>query len=53
MSEGPQVHVRMPPRLHERVKEIAEVQDISMNQAIVLLLTSATGGFQFSEKGEE
>lgn len=53
MSEAAQVHLRLPPRLHERLKEIAAEQDVSMNQVIVLLLASATGGFEFSTEGEE
>jgi predicted HicB family RNase H-like nuclease len=53
VTQTAQIHLRVPPRLHETLKAIAEQQDISMNQAIVLLLTSATAGFEFSTEGEE
>jgi hypothetical protein len=42
----------MPPVLYDRVHAIADEQGVSLNQAVVLLLASATGGFQFDE-GEE
>jgi hypothetical protein len=45
------IHLRVPPRLHERLTEIADAQSTSLNQTIVLLLTSGTAGFQFNETG--
>jgi HicB family len=51
MRSMPQVdiHLRMPPALHERLAAIGEAQSTSLNQTIVLLLTSATAGFQFND----
>lgn len=46
------LHIRMPQALNERLKAIAETQSVTLNQAIILLLTSASGGFQFNEKTE-
>jgi HicB family len=39
------IHLRVPPSLHKRLREIGAEESTSLNQTIVLLLTSATGGF--------
>jgi HicB family len=41
------IHLRVPPALHERLRDIGAEQSTSLNQTIVLLLTSATAGFEF------
>jgi predicted HicB family RNase H-like nuclease len=35
------ITLRMPPSLHQRVAELAEVEDTSLNQYIVMIVTSA------------
>jgi len=37
--------------LYDRVAEIADDQGVSINQAILLLVASATGGFEFKDVG--
>jgi hypothetical protein len=41
------IHLRVPPALHERLKDLGAEQSTSLNQTIVLLLTSASAGFEF------
>jgi predicted HicB family RNase H-like nuclease len=41
--------VRMPPALHEQLKERAVEQDVSLNQLIVALLAGGVG-FKLAEQ---
>ena len=48
-----QHHLRLPPKLHERLTAIAKEQGVSLNHAIELILTSATAGFEFNQRPDE
>lgn len=46
-----QIHLRLPPALHEQVKAAAEKQDVSLNQMIVLLVAGGVG-FKLERKSD-
>lgn len=49
MAAQAQIHLRLPPALHAKVRAIADEQAVSINHAIVLLIASATSGFIFND----
>jgi predicted HicB family RNase H-like nuclease len=39
----PQIHVRIPPDLHQHLVKLAAEQDISLNTLVLILLAGASG----------
>jgi hypothetical protein len=49
--DAPKYLLRMPPELNERVRRLAEDQDMPSNSKILMLLAGSVG-FEFTEEGE-
>jgi predicted HicB family RNase H-like nuclease len=43
VPERPSLHLRLPRDLHERVRQLADEQDVSLNTLLVALIAGSVG----------